>query len=200
MQAIDTVNDSYAYLQSFIQKGDMLLIASGVAIGMATKDLVERILNKAVAPLLAFALQRSVWALAYRLLESRLGASHRLAVALLLLQRTRDVLWDILLWLALVFLAIGVLRWFLQTATRNRKLIDAAWYEQLLGRLANHAAPARALRMAAPPPTVPPAAPPAAPAAARFLAPLRHAALQYRPAVPLPRGHTVTGAAPPPVA
>jgi large-conductance mechanosensitive channel len=187
MQAIDTVNHSYAYLQSFIQKGDMLLIASGVAIGMATKDLVERILNKAVAPLLAYSMQRSVWALVYKLLEDRLGANQRLALALLVLQRTRDVLWDVLLWLALVFLAIAVLRWFLQTATRNTKLIDAAWYEQLLGRLAAHAAPARALRMAAPAPAPDPE--PAAPAPARLLAPLRHVALQYRPAVPLPAAH-----------
>lgn len=112
----------------------MLVVASGVTIGMATKDLVERILNKAISPVITVMVNRSVWIFLLNWLEKRL-LPKRFVLAKQVLGVTKEVVWDFLLWLVLVFLSVAMLWWFLQVATTRDKLIDIDWYKNTLNRM-----------------------------------------------------------------
>lgn len=140
MDAVTNVNETYNKLQSYVTSTDMLVVASGVTIGIATKNLVESILRKAVAPLITHMITTSIWYGFYKYLEKNLVPS-KLRLVQHVLSVTKDILWEIVLWIALVFIAVSVLRLFLARITKRDKLVDVGWYKHLIERVSNSVIP-----------------------------------------------------------
>lgn len=140
MDAINNVNETYNKLQSYVTSTDMLVVASGVTIGMATKSLVETIIHKAVAPLITHLVTTNIWFILYGYLEKRLVPSN-LRLVQHVVSIAKDIIWEIVLWIALVFIAVSVLRLFLARITKRDKLLDFTWYKHLIERISSSIIP-----------------------------------------------------------
>lgn len=140
MDTVKNVNETYNKLQTYVTSTDMLVVASGVTIGLATKNLVESILRKAVAPLITYMITTSVWYRLYSYLEKRLVPS-KLRLVQNVLTVAKEIIWEIILWIALVFIAVSVLRLFLARITKRQKLVDIGWYKHLIERVSSSMIP-----------------------------------------------------------
>jgi large-conductance mechanosensitive channel len=119
--AMETNNDStklsgtfkkvYRDFQEWAYSNEILVAATGFCIGVATKEVIEKILNDIITPLITFLIKLTFVQLA---LDDSFASSNLGYV----INKFGRLLWDIIQWVIIIVMAFLLLEYFL-----NRKII-----------------------------------------------------------------------------
>lgn len=136
-QSIEKINQEVGAFQQFVRSRDLVILASAVCIGFATKDLVEKLMAKVVAPLLQVATKTSILLAIIDRLQTRLPKPiYRVLLV------ARDIGWDILLWIAILLVVFLLMQRVLVFAvgSTEKKFIDTQPIRKFVSEVMSEAA------------------------------------------------------------
>jgi large-conductance mechanosensitive channel len=109
---VGTFKKFYRDFQEWAYSNEILVAATGFCIGVATKEVIEKILNDIITPLFTFLIKFTYIQLA---LDSEAFNSSNIGYAVNIFGK---LIWDILQWVIIIVMAFVLLEYFL-----NRKII-----------------------------------------------------------------------------
>jgi large-conductance mechanosensitive channel len=104
----------FSDFQEFMYSNHVLVAATGWCVGMATKEVIEKVLNHMVLPLVHFMLRFNIWHILYNKL---LDHYSKTGVAVVL-TTIGNITWDVFVWIVVIFLTFFILEYVL-----NRRII-----------------------------------------------------------------------------
>lgn len=109
---VGTFRKFYRDFQEWAYSNEILVAATGFCIGVATKEVIEKMLNDIITPMFAFLIKLTYIQLA---LDSESFSSSNIGYVVTIFGK---LLWDILQWMIIIVMAFILLEYFL-----NRKII-----------------------------------------------------------------------------
>ncbi len=100
--------------QEFMYSNNVLVAATGWCVGMATKEVIEKVLNHLVLPIIHFLLKFNIWHILYL---KALDHYSKTSMAIII-TTFGNLIWDIFVWVVVIFLTFLILEYIL-----NRRII-----------------------------------------------------------------------------
>lgn len=133
---IDRVNEGYTLFQQFFRSEYLLLLAAAICLGLATKELIEKLMTKIILPVLQWLTYTSIVVIFYRYLQKRVPKKFQLISAML--STVGNVSWDIFVWLAIIVLIFIIFEFIIKrNLTNNNELIAVRKYYENLSKKEN---------------------------------------------------------------
>jgi large-conductance mechanosensitive channel len=101
-QATNSVGNFNKEFQNYSNNNTLIIVAAAVCVGIATKEIIEKLMNETVLPILQFMIKTSIYYWIYNFL---LKSSVSKPVIVGILQTVGTVSWLFLLWSVIVFLS-----------------------------------------------------------------------------------------------
>jgi large-conductance mechanosensitive channel len=109
-----TYKNIFYDFQQFMFGNDVLVAAAGFSIGMATKEMIERLVTAVVLPIVHFVLKFSLAKIAYTKILETFPGTHMASV----LGTVGAAVWDIFVWIIIIIMTFMILEYIL-----NRKIV-----------------------------------------------------------------------------
>lgn len=109
---VGTFKKFYRDFQEWAYSNEILVAATGFCIGVATKEVIEKMLNDIITPILAFLIKFVYLQLA---LDTEAFSASNIGIVLTIIGK---LTWDIMQWVIIIVMAFVLLEYFL-----NRKII-----------------------------------------------------------------------------